>query len=330
VSRVDSVGIAKQTAVGTKNVTAEYFPPVESADSDYNRDEIVVEETIGHRHPTPLDYGLNFWKVKMKGAPRYASLPRILSMHCGLPVTTTPDVTNAPTARSHLFSLTSTLGAPKEHSIYLTRRDPVPAINDLFYDCYGDDIEFSIAAGEVLKFESTAVAPQIDSGQSVPTATLDATSRVRFHEVVVGLSVDGGGEVVTKCGSASIKLGNNIDTDQKILGSKQLDGISPGNTDLDVQFEVMDKTLLQAWYNRNLQANPAVNKVRITGTGAVIGGAITYKFEMIAYACEITDAPANIDAASRLRSIPIKARGRYDTVASKLVDFTVVNIVTTY
>ena len=57
MARSDSVGLAKQTALGTKQTTMEFFVPVESAEISNNVETLEAEETIGTRFPTGVDYG---------------------------------------------------------------------------------------------------------------------------------------------------------------------------------------------------------------------------------------------------------------------------------
>ena len=57
MARSDSVGLAKQTALGTKQTTMEFFVPVESADVSNAVETLEAEETIGNRFPSGIDYG---------------------------------------------------------------------------------------------------------------------------------------------------------------------------------------------------------------------------------------------------------------------------------
>lgn len=324
MSRIDKVGLGKQTALGTKNTVADYFTLVESCEPGHNREIIEQEETTGVRHPSGVDYGVEFWTLDVKLATRWSSLGRWLSLWFGQPTTTTPDVTNAPTARNHLFAA----NAPKEHSLYVVRRDPSPVVTDLFWDGLGDELELSIEPNGFLMLNGKVVCRALDDTQGDPSATLDSTARVSFDQVKVYVSVDGGAEAEVKCRTWSASYKNNIDTDEEVLGQRLLHTLKEGNTDLDVSFEPKDA--LSTHYRRALQADPAKVKLRMEALGATIGGTTKYKLEQIVYACEYVEAPLPVSAGERLKTVEIKARGRYDEAVSKLQDINLVNIVAAY
>ena len=125
MSRIDFVGLAKQDAMGTEETTMEYYVPVETATPTTDRQTLTMEETIGSRFPTGLEYGTKFFTIPMVGAPRPASLPRIISGFAGQPVSATG---GPPGTHKHTQDSTAALpdGAPQPHSIYAVRMDPSP------------------------------------------------------------------------------------------------------------------------------------------------------------------------------------------------------------
>ena len=322
--RSDVVGLGKQTAAGTKNTTAEYFPPVETTEPAHSREIIEQEETTGVAYPAGIDYGVEFWTIGIKGAARVASFPRLLSMFYGQPTTSTPDATNAPTARQHLFPM----NAPKEHSVYVARKDPTPPITDLFWDVIGDELTMSIVTNGFLMFDGKAVARMLDDTQSAPVATYDASARMAFDQIKVYISVDGGAEAEVKCRNYSCTTKNSVQTDDDVLGQRTLQKLYEGNRNADVKFTVAEA--LSTHYRRALQSDPAKVKLRMEALGATIGGAVKFKVEQTVYACEYLEAPANVNAGERLKSIEISARARYDETVSKFIETAVVNTVASY
>jgi hypothetical protein len=328
MSRIDKFGLAKQSAMGTKQTTMEYWPPIETVDKDHQVDVIEVEENTGTRHPSAVDYGVEFWKLKLKApALRVSSLPRLLSMYFGAPTTTTPDVTGAPTARKHAFGGTA---APVPHSLFVVNKDFSPNIIDLFWDALGDDLSLMVDTKSFLSGEFDVIAKELDDTQSDPSLTLDTSPRMSFDQIKAYVSVDGGGEVEVKVSSFDFKYGNSIDTDEAILGSRRLWTIKEGNTKAEVGFKVRDNSVFATWYRRALLTDPSQVKVRLMATGAVIGGAITYAVEVIVYATEVLEAPANVAAGDRLKEVAVKARAHYDSAASKFCEVNVTNTVTSY
>lgn len=328
MSRIDKFGIAKQSGAGAKQTTMEYWPPIMSVESDHDVQTIEIEENTGVRAPSAIEYGVEFWKVKLKvGAVRYSSLPRLLSMFFGAPVTTTPDVTGAPTGRKHAFSANN---SPLHHSLFKVEVDPSPQIIDLFWDVLGDSLTLSVAVNEFVSLEADCVAKELDDTQTTPSATLDTSARIAFDACTVGLSVDGGGEVFAKVDGYELKYENGIDTGEAVLGSRRLYALLAGNSSAEVAFKVKDNALFAAHYRRALLTDPSQVKVRLLAIGAVIGGAVTYQLETILYASEYLEAPANISAADRLKEVAVKARGHYDSGTGKFLEVNVQNIIAAY
>lgn len=328
MSRLDSVGLAKQAGIDSKVTTPEFYVPVESASVSLNRELLEIEETIGTRFPTDPDYGTSFWELSIAGAVRAASFPRLLSAFLGAPTTSSPDTAAAPTARKHAFDPVPSAGTPVPHSILITRADPSPKIVDLFYGCMGQEISLSVEPNNYVRFDASLVAKELDDTQAAPTVTADLSDRFRFHEAKAYISVAGGGEVEIKIERWSITYGNGIDTDEFVLGSQRLYNMKEGNASCQLTFTT--KQDLSPHYRRALKTNPEKVKIRLTATGAVIGGAVKWEFEWILHRCHYIDAPAQVSAADRLRGIEITARGAYNSADSKFVTAHVVNTTASY
>src|SRR5262249_8069057 len=152
-SRIDFVGLARQTAVGTAVTTMEYFVPVESANVTVNRETLEIQETTGTRFPIGIDYGTRYFEIPLAGAPRVNSLPRVLSGFMGQPASAI-----AGTLHKHTFDPQLTGKIAEWHSIFAVRNDPSPAIVDLFYDARGNEIALNIAPNDYLRFDATYYA----------------------------------------------------------------------------------------------------------------------------------------------------------------------------
>ena len=325
--RSDSVGIAKQTAKGTKNTTMQYFMPVESSDPTYNRETMSIEETIGNRFPTGMDYGTGYWEAGLQGAIRPTAFPRLGSAFWGLPTTTTP--TGGTLSRLHTFDPAAAGKIPEVHSMLFTRADPSPSIRDLLFDCYGNSLTLSVEPNGYGMFEANMVAKSNDDTLAAPTVTSDASPRFKFHEATAQISVDGAALTTIPLGSFSLSYNNNFDTDQVVLGSQSLYDLFEENADAEVRFTVRET--LSTHYRRALQANPASVKIVLTATSAsMIEGALPYKLIVTVFSCEYLEAPAPISASDRLLSIDVTARARYDTAASKFIQVEIQNGIASY
>lgn len=325
MSRLDSAGLGKQVALGTKKTTMDYFFPTESVDPGINREELTKEETTGHKFPTDLEYGTRFFEVSMQGGARLASLPRILAPFLGDPTSTVPG--GGVTSKKHSFNPVGKVLPP--HSILVNRTDPNPAITELFWDAIGNELTLSVEANGFLDFDAAFIAKEVDRAQGEPSATFDLTQRFPFHTVTAFVSINGAAEVAISLASFELSYTNNVDTDQAVLGSRSLFKVQEGNVDADVTFTTKDN--LNAHYLRAmLDATPDNVKIRLLATGAIIEGIIPASVEIIVYRCQYTDAPAGIDAGDTLDEIEVSARAAYDATASKFVDVNVTNAVATY
>jgi hypothetical protein len=327
MARNDSLGLAKQVAEGTGVAVMEYFPPVESVDVSQNLETIEIDETTGTRFPTRLEYGTEFWGLDASGAARVASLPRLLSAFFGAPTTTTPDGALAPTARQHLFDPAAAGKTPIYHSALVTRTDPDPPIVDLMTDVLGNELTLSVEPNGLLMFEASLIG-RTRASAAEPSPTFDFSRRFPFHEAKAYLSIDGGVEAEVKVGAWSFTYNNNLDTDAWVLGQRGLYTLQPGNADAEASFS--PREALSAHYARALASTPEEVKLRLTATGPIIGGAVAYQIEVIAYLLEYTDVPANLSAADRLNMVEISARAAYDDVTSKFVTVSVINTVASY
>jgi hypothetical protein len=327
MSRVDIVGLAKQSAMGTKQTTMEYFPPEVSMDVNQQRDTLTLEETLGSRFPSGLDYGSRFFELAMQGALRPSSLPRVKSGFLGAPVTTA-GISGDAGSYTHVFD--PTLGAAiVPHSIFAVRKDPTPAIVDLFFDAVGNTFDETYAPNAYVTGAWNWIALDLDDTQSAPSATRDTSPRWKFDQVVVYINLNGAGEAAVKCAAASISYNNNIDTDEAILGSRKLYAAPVGNADCTISFS--PREALNSYYREALKADPTTSSMRIVATGPAIG--TTTKFQTVetdVAAFEITDAPAPISGADVLKMVQVSGRAKLDDVTGKFVTQKIINDVASY
>lgn len=327
MSRVDAVGLAKQTAVGTKNTTVEYWTPVESADMNDNPEFYSIEETIGNRFPTDEEVGVRFFEAPLALAPRAASFPRVLSAFFGAPTTTA--LTDAG-AKKHLFDPVGKVLVP--HSVFLHRADPSPKISDLVWDAFGNEISFSAEPNDFLRASASFVGRDLDDTVSVaPSITSDLTRRWTFDECKVFLSVDGGAESQEQVSAWGLTYQNNLQTDLAVLGSKRLWRIDTGNVTGELTFTpVGSPTSLSAHYRRVL-ADPRNNvKVRMLAQGSLIGTVDRFEVEVIAYRTRYREGVPPVSAADTLKQLPVTLSIAYDSAATKCVDVAVKNSVASY
>lgn len=327
MSKLDAVGLARQTAWGTQNDTIGYWVPVESAEAGQNAETLEIDETLGTPFPSRLEYGSRFFEIPLAGAVRLNSFPRVLAPFLGDPVTSTPS--GGSTARAHLFDAVADL-TPQPHSVYAHRGDPSPAIDDLFYDAIGAELTISAEGNNYLRFEASLIAKALDETPtpSPPVVVSDFSRRFPYHLLEAFLSVDGGAEAEIPIANFSVTYTIDVATDEVVLGSRDLYSLPIGNRSGEIAFT--PKTDLSAWYRRALAVEPDSCKLRIRATGSIIEGAIPQFVEVTAFSFETVEAPAPIDAASTLSGIEVSGRLAYDEANTKFFDVAVQNAVTSY
>jgi len=224
---------------------------------------------------------------------------------------------------AHTFDPTLPGKIAEWHSIFVARNDPSPPIVDLFYDCKGNELQLNIAPNDYLKFDATFYGMHVDDTTVAPTPTTDMTAKSKFSQAVVEISEDGEttwGPVVSA--GWGFTYNNNIDTDEAVLGSRELYDCPEGNADLEVRFSPRENML--DYYRQNLLADPTQIAVRMTATQA--DGT---KIQVIAHNVEITDAPAGVDGSAVLKMIDVTGTASLSP-AGKFITVVVTNSVATY
>ena len=333
MSRMDVAAIAAQAGagrggLGTKKTVMEYAIPVESASPDVNTEDMTREGTLGHPFPTDREPGTQHFEPSMSGACRSASLVRLLSSFWGDPTTTTPDATNAPTARQHAFdvALAAALN-PRALSLIIHRADPSPAITDLVWDALGNELALSIEPNDWIVFDASWVARELEP-IAAPALNADLTRRFGFYETKAYVAVAGGAETEVAVGSFGLTYGLNVPTDNHVLGSRKLYAIQAGNRDLAVTFQ--PKQDLSAYYRRAIATEPESLAVRLEALGPVIGGTVRHRVTIRVPRVFEVEAPADIDAGDTLQGVDVSCAAAYDAATGKFLTAEVVNTVNSY
>lgn len=321
--RKDSIGMAKQVDLATKQTVMEYFLPAGQATRGYSPSHMEEDEFTGTRYPEGIEVGTEHWAPTAQGPVRFGSFPRLLSSFFGAPVTTTPDAGGAPTGRKHAF----TTGLPLPHSLLLAAVDPNPDIVDLIFGALGNTLSLSIDPNGFLKWSAAWAAGGLDDTQAAPVVVRDVTKRIGFAKAKAFLSVNGGAETEVKVASWGLEYSNGITPDDFVLGSSRLYTLEEGNASSTVRFA--PREALSTHFRRAMKAEPDSVKVRLLAEGAVIGAAVKYSVEVIQNACEYISAPADLNVAERLKMVNVEARGKISS-AGQFCEVNVQNEVAAY
>lgn len=321
MARQDEVGLARQTTgkSATPTTTMNYWIPVEEADEGIEREEIIVDETLGNRFPTGLDYGTRFFRLTLRMAFRMDALPRVLSAFLGQPTTTGvgPFVhTHDPAAAAKI---------PEWMSLFMVRNDPSPAIIDLFFNARGDELEIVFEPNQAPRLTATFIVLDLDDTQANPASTMDASARQKFYQTNAQIDTGGGLAAITLARWA-LRYRNNHDTAEAVLGSRSLFDLPFGNADCEVEFS--PRAALSTHYRQQLLTDPTSTKIVLTADNT-LAGVNSRKVVATVYACEYIEAPAPVRAGEVLKMIPVAARAKLDG-AGKFIDVVVTNNVATY
>lgn len=326
MSRRDAVGIAKQSAFGTKTTTMAFWPPVMSEDIAIERETIEAEETLGTRGRSDIVLGGKVYKGGIKGLVRPSSFPMFLSALMG--PATSASLGGSPTAYSHTFDPIAAT-APRYLSVLTHNADITPAVTDLYYDGVCTEMGVSVEANGYMEFDSKWVFANLDESQSSPTVTRETLAGFTFKDITAQLSVNGGALAPIKLKSFDITFKQETTDDDFVLGSTAVASLPVGNFDADVKFVTTDT--ISTHYRRMLAASDYV-RVKLTAEGATISGANKYTVEFDFPFVRYTDAPVDIDAGDTLSTVEITGMAIVDPSTSKLVTAKVINdtIGTTY
>jgi hypothetical protein len=323
MSARDALGIAKQSALGTSTTTMEQWPPVEKVAIKDDSDKVTADETTGSRAPAVAERGVKAYTLQASGNARPQSLPKLLSAFFGIPVKTNPYLSQA-TAYSYLFDPIANDPAGLYFSLIAALKDPKPnPIYMLYSDVAGASVKLSAQPNGYLAYDAEFFA--LDGGStSAPSPTLDATKRFTFDQIKCFLTVNGGAETEVKVSSWELAYDVGMDKDGGILGTRKRLYAEAGDLAATVSFTAKDN--LDQHFLRAIMDDPDSVKVRLTATGATIAGSAAFLVEVIAYLVNYDEAPAGIDAKSRLNAVPVKGTCYLDPSTGKFVTVQVVNM----
>lgn len=322
MSQRDKLGLALQTAHGTKKTTMDWFVPVTEAEFSPDRQTLEIDENIGSRVPLPEDLGSKIYKGSITGAVRPNSLPALMGAAFGSPTTS---VLVAATAWSHTFDPVASGKAPRPMSVMTVLGDPTTDIVDLFYDAYINSLELSVATDDYMMFSADCVALHLDDTQSSPSSTHDGTSKFPFNKVGVQMAVNGGALADISCSNWRVRWNNNIEPDDVVLGDIESNGVTPGKVTIEGSFTVAGTDNVAAHYRRALLEDPDKVRLVLTATGANISGVHDYTVSVDVKRLRYTSAPVGIKGSDTLKGITIDFAAYLDETSGKAVEYIVKN-----
>lgn len=319
MSRADALGFAPQPNLETAAATVVFSPPVTSEDISIDREDLEIDETLGTRAPGPQEYGGRIFGGTIEGALRPRSGGLILSGFWGNPTSTQPDVAGAPTVFEHVWD--PIVNLPIFTSIWTKNADVTPAIIDKYVGAVGNELGLSVEANDYMLFEAEYLARLLDITAPDPPMSRDTSGKWPFHKVTAEIGYGAGVYQSVALREFGMSYNNNLEDDQFILGSVNVDSIPLG----DIEFEVTIRPTrdIEAHYRRSLADTPEDVKIKLVAEGPVIitVGAVSYRhrFELEIHRLQTVEAPVDIDGGETLRDVEVTLRGVLDDATNKLL-----------
>lgn len=326
MGRSDSVHLAAQDDLITAATTAVFSPPVTEEDISIDREELDIDETLGTRAPGPREYGGRVFSGGINGAARPTSIGLILTSFFGPPVSTQPASVASPTVWRHVWDPVATVPAPI--SIWTVNNDatlPAPIV-DKFVGALGNELALNCEANNYLLFEAGYLARLLDISASAPATGRDTTRKWPFHQVTAQISVpsvSAGAYQNVPLRDFGLSYNNNVEGDQFVLGSVNVDSLPIG--DIDCEVTITPTVDIAAHYRRALADTPELVKVKISAVGGTIEDAFKFQFDLEVHALETAEAPVDIDGGETLRDVEVTLRSVLDDSTNKLITPTLTN-----
>lgn len=282
----------------------------------------------GYRGATAHVRGDEFGKHSIEAAPCFNGVTPVLASILGLPVTTTPDATNAPLAREHVFTL---LGRGDRSPVLFTSQWGDSAHAMQMVDFVFNTLNLGVQRGE-LTFDTSAISKTPDETITLATAGVTDILAVPWDPTQYDVWADDtyaaiGTTKLLDCHEGAVSVGDTWGRSSPINSaivsfSKLLE-----NMDVDyagqmvLAFDAVAKALMATF------KNGARKFIRLAQNGPIIGGAIRYRLAIdfgiiITERGEYGTAPNSPEVA-----LPFTYKLSPDAVSNTLIKVTLINTV---
>lgn len=328
MSKRDSFGISAQADWETAATTVAYSPPVNEVETDFDREEMEDEETLGGRAPVAVEYGGKIFKPQTSGSIRPASIGLVLASFLGPPVSTQPEATNAPNVWEHVFDPMAAGVLPLAISAWLRYGDIThsdgSAVIDKFEQGIGNSLELAVEANNYYKFQAEYFFRRLITDAADPSMTRDAGRKFPFTKVGVEFAPIAGAYEVTPARNFQLSYSNELEDDQFVLGSDLVDSIPLGPT-IEPELQFTPTRDIAAHNRRALASEPESMKMRVTATGPEIAVGFNYGFTVELHRLQTMTAPIKLDGSETLRDVEVTAKPVLDEDTNKFITVTLTN-----
>jgi hypothetical protein len=206
---------------------------------------------------------------------------------------TSPDPTNAPTAKQHKFTIADTLPTGLTFEIFRDTTDFVTEANKsfLYKGCKINTMEFSCGVDELLKI-NCGIMGQDDDRATKTTNAFTSSELAVYHE---GIVTWGSTELPVE--SFSIQLNNNLEMRPKLGSRLTREPLPSGKVEVTGTFAIEFDT----WAQYDDFKNATYRQLDLSFTGDVIASTTYNKIRFLCTVADLVDARVTLDQVGRLR-----------------------------
>lgn len=234
--------------------------------------------------------------------------------------TTSPDPTNAPTARQHKFTIQDTLPTGLTFEVFRDTTDFVTESGKsfLYTGCKINTMEFACGVDEILKV-NIGVMGQDDSRAAKSTAGFTTSEFAVYHQGSLTWGSD-----VLPVEEFSIQLNNNLELRPKLSSQVTREPLPSAKVEVTGSFT----TEFDNWSQYDDFKNSTYRVLDVVFLGDTIASTTTYKIRLLCNVGDLQDARVMLDSYGRIR-IAIDFKGYRNDLNNELELF-VVNTGTGY
>lgn len=284
----------------------------------------------GYRGATAYVRGDEYGNHSIEATPDFNTALPVLASIFGLPVTTTPDATNAPLARQHIFTL---LGRGERTPVSFTTQwgDSAHALQMAYF--IFNSLNIGVQRGE-LTFDTSAFSRTPDETITLATAGVTEVVSVPWDPTQYDVWADDtfaalGTTKLLDCHEGAISVGDTWGRSSPINSAIVSFAKALENEDVEysgsmsLAFDAVAKALMTTF------KNGAQKFIRLAQNGPIIGGAIRYRLQ-IDFGIRITERGELGTAPNSSEVIlPFTYSLSPDAVSGNLIRVTLINSVAT-
>lgn len=215
------------------------------------------------------------------------------------------------------------LANPQFMTLWARDPDPGTVLLRKFVGGLGNEMELRAETNNFMKARAAWFFRQLIQNSADPAMTSDAGKRFPFGTITAQLSVAGGALGAVQLRDWRFNFNNNLEDDQFVLGSYDVDSIPIGDMGAEARFRPTRN--IPDWFARAMADVPENVRLLLTALGPAIVGTVTNRVEVDLPKLQTLTAPVPIEAGSTRRDVEVTARAVKDPTTNTPCKATIVN-----